>query len=286
MFKFLNWIKITKKKKVIKKEIEQQKPKIDGNFLNLVASFNHFQPSPHGEKVILEIKNLKKWFGNKKKRFHALQGINLKIYEGERVALLGANGAGKTTLLEIIAGINKPSEGSIDYNFDYKITPQERIGIQFQDATCPFGFTVYDLILLQNQILINPLSNDDIIKLINIFKLRDLLKVKAANLSGGQQQRLNVALTFMTDPKILFLDELSTALDIDMQLYINKIVKAYADEHNTTLVLSSHNIKEILFHTTRCIIIKKGKVVLDVPNQAIIKHFKDFDYFLTNFINS
>ncbi|WEK83029.1 MAG: ABC transporter ATP-binding protein [Mycoplasma sp.] len=269
-----------------KKTINDKQVEVDQKFLDLVESFNHFQETPHQENVILEIKDLKKWFGPKKKRHHALQGINLKIYEGDRIALLGANGAGKTTLLEIIAGINKPSEGTIDYNFNYQITPQERIGIQFQDATCPFGFTVYDLIQLQNNILIQPLSNSDILKLIKVFKLKDLLKVKAASLSGGQQQRLNVALTFMTDPKILFLDELSTALDIDMQLYINKIVKEYADEHNTTLVLSSHNIKEILFHTTRCVIIKKGKVVLDVPNEAIIKHFKDFDHFLTNFINN
>lgn len=274
-------IKLFKRKEKLKKISDPVDPK----FLKLMETFNCFQPIPHkNRKVLLELNNVKRSFIKNFNKFEALKGINLKIYEGEKVALLGANGAGKTTLIEIITSINKPSSGEIKYNFNYRQTPQERIGVQFQDASCPFGFSVYDLINFQNQILVNKLSKIDIINLIRIFKLKDLLKIPAYKLSGGQQQRLNIALAFMCDPKIIFLDELSTALDIDMQFYVNNLIREYVDEHNTTVILSSHNISEILFHTKRCVIMKEGKIVLDAPNEEIIKHFKDFDFFLTNYL--
>lgn len=267
-----------------KKQIIEEPVHVDKKFTELLSTFKCFQPTPNSNKPILKITNLKKKFRKHFKWFNALDGINLTIYSGDKIALLGANGAGKTTLLEIVSGINKATSGKIEYLYEYKKTPQERIGIQFQDATCPYGFSVLDLINVQNSILVNPLFDKDIANLVEIFKLKDLLNHRASRLSGGQQQRLNIALTFMTDPKLLFLDELSTALDIDMQVYMNEIVRTYVDEHKTTLVLSSHNVKEILYHTKRCVIIKKGKVMLDAPISAIIKHFKDFDFFLTNVI--
>ena len=255
---------------------------VDPKFEKLFAKFECLQPTPNSNKPILRINDLKKKFRKRFKWFNALDGINLTIYEGDKIALLGANGAGKTTLLEIVSGINKATSGKIEYLYSYRKTPQERIGIQFQDATCPYGFTVLDLINVQNSILVNPLFDKDIAKLVRIFKLEELLKRRASRLSGGQQQRINIALTFMTNPLLLFLAELSTALDIDMQVYLNKVVRDYVDEHKTTLVLSSHNVKEILYHTNRCVIIKQGKIILDAPIKAIIKHFGDFDFFLTN----
>ena len=271
------------KTKKNKYKVEDTKP-VDPKFAKLLSTFKCFQTTPHSEKTVLKITNLKKKFRKRLKWFNALDGIDLTVYEGDKIALLGANGAGKTTLLEIISGINKPTSGKIEYLYNYKKTPQERIGIQFQDATCPYGFSVLDLINIQNSILVNPLFEKDIVNLIKIFKLEELLKRRASRLSGGQQQRVNIVLTFMTNPLLLFLDELSTALDIDMQVYLNKIVRDYVNEHKTTLVLSSHNVKEILYHTKRCVIIKGGKIILDAPIKKIIEHFGDFDFFLTNVI--
>ena len=268
-----------------KRNETEEKVVVDPKFSKLLSTFKCFQPTKGiSNKPILKITDLKKKFRKGFKTFNALDGINLTLNAGDRVALLGANGAGKTTLLEIISGITKATSGKIEYLYPYRKTPQDRIGIQFQDATCPYGFTVFDLIQVQNSILINPLFEKDIARLIKTFKLEELLHRRASRLSAGQQQRINIALTFMCDPTLLFLDELSTALDIDMQFYVNDVVQNYVDEHKTTLVLSSHNVKDILFHTKRCVIIKKGKIVLDAPVEAIVKHFKDFDFFLTNMI--
>ncbi len=273
--------KLKTKDNINNKEIKQ---KVDPHFVKLLSKFNCFQPTPGSNKPVIKIKNLSKIYVNLFKHNLVLQNIDLTIYENDKIALLGANGAGKTTLLEIIIGLEKQTAGTIEYLFPYKKTPQEAIGIQFQDASCPYGFTVYDLIKIQNSIIINPLAPKDIANLIDLFQLKELLNHNAYKLSGGQKQRLNVTLCFMTNPKIVFLDELSTALDVDMQFYLNNIIREYVDEHKTTLVLSSHNVREILYHTKRCVVIKEGKIVIDVPNEAIIKHFKDFDYFLTNFL--
>ena len=117
--------------------------KVDRKFLDLLKTFDLFQETPHKNEVILEIKNLtKKFYVFPRKYVNALNGINLKIYKEDKIALLGANGAGKTTLLEIICGVNKQSNGTINYNYDYLETPYEKIGIQFQDASCPAGLTV------------------------------------------------------------------------------------------------------------------------------------------------
>lgn len=259
--------------------------KVDRKFLDLLKTFDLFQETPHKNEVILEIKNLtKKFYVFPRKYVNALNGINLKIYKEDKIALLGANGAGKTTLLEIICGVNKQSNGTINYNYDYLETPYEKIGIQFQDASCPAGLTVYDLINIQNYVISKPLTDNEIVKFVEYFTLDKILTQKANRLSGGQQQILNIALAFMSNPNIILLDELSTALDVDKQFYVNKIVRDYINYNKSTLILSSHNIKEILFHTNRTIIIKKGKIVADAPNSAIIEHFKDFDFFLSNFL--
>ena len=271
--------------KQIKKKKIPTSTQVDRKFLDLLKTFDLFQETPHKNEVILEIKNLtKKFYVFPRKYVNALNGINLKIYKEDKIALLGANGAGKTTLLEIICGVNKQSNGTINYNYDYLETPYEKIGIQFQDASCPAGLTVYDLINIQNYVISKPLTDNEIVKFVEYFTLDKILTQKANRLSGGQQQILNIALAFMSNPNIILLDELSTALDVDKQFYVNKIVRDYINYNKSTLILSSHNIKEILFHTNRTIIIKKGKIVADVPNSAIIEHFKDFDFFLSNFL--
>jgi len=227
---------------------------------------------------------LSKTFYKISSKTRVLRGIDLNIYEGEHIGLLGSNGAGKTTLIEIVAGINKPSKGKIFYNFPFENTPQEQIGIQFQDATCPAGLTVFDIISFQNDINKEKIDSQDLYNLIKAFKLEELLAKKANKLSGGQQQRLNVFLAIMSNPKILFLDELSTALDIQMQLLLNSFLLKYIKENNVTLIMSSHNVQEIEKFVNRIVIIKNGKIALDVPKNAIINHFGSLTYFLDNYL--
>ncbi|MDE5841951.1 MAG: ATP-binding cassette domain-containing protein, partial [Malacoplasma sp.] len=95
-------------------------------------------------KKIIEIKDLNKSFNHQKN--HVLKNLSIDFYDGENVAILGGNGAGKTTFVEILAGINKPDSGILKYNFDYKNSFQEKIGIQFQDSNYPKGISVKSVI--------------------------------------------------------------------------------------------------------------------------------------------
>ena len=92
-----------------KKQFIEDPIPVDEKFVKLLSTFNCFQPTKNSKKPILKIVDLKKKFRKNFKWFYALDGINLTIYEGDKIALLGANGAGKTTLLEIVSGINKPT---------------------------------------------------------------------------------------------------------------------------------------------------------------------------------
>ncbi|MBQ5543572.1 MAG: ABC transporter ATP-binding protein, partial [Mycoplasmataceae bacterium] len=171
-------------------------------------------------KPLIEVKDLCVIFKDKKQKKYAVNNISFNINPNENIAFIGANGAGKTTTVETIAGINKPTEGKILYNYDYKKSFQEGIGIQFQDSSYPKGVTVKNVIdFLKdayglNKDKINDLEFDH---LLDVFRIKEFYHTDARKLSGGQQQRLNVLLSLMHKPKVLFLDELVTGLDIQIR---------------------------------------------------------------------
>jgi ABC-2 type transport system ATP-binding protein len=202
-----------------KKVTSDTKNQLDPHFISLLKTFKPVAlVNKEQTKAIIQVKDLtKKYFINRRFK-NVLSNVNFTINQGEQVAILGANGAGKTTLLEILSGSVVPTSGKIYYDYDFKYSPQEQIGIQFQDATCPRGLKVFDIISFQNSINLNKISEVEIATLLKTFHLEHLLNRQASKLSGGQQQRLNVFLAVMSKPKILFLDELSTALDINAQL--------------------------------------------------------------------
>ena len=154
--------------------------------------------------------------------------ISFNINYLENLAFIGANGAGKTTTVEIIAGINKPTSGTIDYNYQYKKSFQEQIGIQFQDSFYPKGVTVKNVIdFLKEAYSLNKNKDNDLEfdHLLDIFRIKEFYHTDAAKLSGGQQQRLNVLLSLMHKPKVLFLDELVTGLDIQIRNELENFIQ-------------------------------------------------------------
>lgn len=258
--------------------------KIDPNFLVKLKKFNLFNFAPdQKDEPILEIRNLNKKFYRNFKKFYALKNINLTFYKNSKTALLGPNGAGKTSLIEIISGTSKITSGEILFNYNYKTLPQEKIGIQFQETNFPTGLTTYDIIDFQIKIAKINISRPRLAELIVIFKLEDLLNRKAKVLSGGQQQRLAVLCAILNDPLILFLDELSNSLDINIHMMIINYIKEFVAKGKKTLILTSHNSKEIEEFCDRIIILKNGCVVADTTKNSIIDKFKSLDYFLDNF---
>ncbi|MGL4343445.1 MAG: ABC transporter ATP-binding protein [Metamycoplasmataceae bacterium] len=217
-------------------------------------------PQNKDSKTLIKVSNLEKWFGTVKNKHYALKNISFEIKEGECLSFLGGNGAGKTTLVEILSGLNKPSKGNIEYLFDYDKSYLEKIGIQFQDSSFPPALSVKEIVEFMITVFDIKINNDDFYALLKIFGIDEFYKKNAHSLSGGQQQRLNAILAIIHKPKIVFLDEISTGLDINIKTRIKEFIKSYAKEYGMTIILVSHDLDEIKYLCDRMIILEKGEI--------------------------
>lgn len=242
-------------------------------------------PTKAVSKTLIEVKNVVKEFGKNKKKVVALKGISFDIKDGENLALIGSNGAGKTTIVEIIAGLNKPTTGEIIYHFDDKNENINRnLGIQFQDSTYPAGLTVKRIISFILDAYGSSMTKDELKDIIDRFGVTSFYHQNAKSLSGGQSQRLNVLLALLHRPKVVFLDELSTGLDIRIRNEIKVFVKDYAKKYNMNIVLISHDMNEVEYLADRAIIMKDGEIVNEVKIKDLAKkHIKLEDY-ITKYI--
>ncbi|NQX83173.1 MAG: ATP-binding cassette domain-containing protein [Mycoplasmataceae bacterium] len=155
--------------------------------------------------------------------------------------------------------INKKPK--LSYSFtNTKRGVKDNSGVQFQYASFPVEMTVLDVILFFSRTNKNFLLKKDIINAVKVFKLEKLLKAKAFRLSGGERQRLNVLLAIMKSPKLLILDEISTGLDVDSIVKIDKFISDYLNKTGSTLILISHNYHEVHSLTKRIIVMKYGQL--------------------------
>jgi len=212
--------------------------------------------APKSSPNVIEIKNIRKVFGT----FEALKGISFKVKKGERIGLIGGNGAGKTTVTEIIAGINKPTSGTILYGFDYKESPKEGIGMQFQQSTYPSGLTVQDIIGFAINLRKLSISKRELVDLLEVFQMTAFYKRKVRSLSGGQRQKLNILLSIIHNPQIVILDELSTGLDISAREEIIKFTDEFLAKRNMSAILISHHMAEISSLCSRVVVLDNGLV--------------------------
>lgn len=261
----------------------------------IINALNHMEGLPNeldfrkidnneSNKKVIEVKNLVKSFGSGENKKIVLKNISLDIYEGENIALLGGNGAGKTTFVEILAGLNKASSGEIKYLFNYKKNFQEKIGIQFQDSSYPPAISVKEVIKFMINIYGTKMNNDELNALIKIFGVDDYYKKRASKLSGGQQQRLNVLLALLHKPHIIFLDELSTGLDISIRTRIKRFIKDYSIENKMLIILVSHDMGEVQELCDRVIFIKNGNIVENSLIESIIKKHKSVELFVNELL--
>ncbi len=238
----------------------------------------------NNNQPIIKISNLVKKFGPKQNPKIVLNGINLTISKGKNIALLGGNGAGKTTLVETIAGLNKPDSGSIKYLYKFNKTYQEKLGIQFQDSFYPNAITVKEVIDFMIGLYGSKINHDELVAIMNIFGIHEYYKKRVAKLSGGQQQRLNALLAIIHKPTVLFLDELSTGLDITIRTNIKRFIKNYAIENNITLILVSHDTDEIEYLADEIAVLKNGKIVYFDSKDNIISQYGNIEKFLIPYL--
>ena len=232
-------------------------------------------------KNIIEVNNVTKKFGGK----IANNKISFKIKRGERVGIIGENGAGKTTLVEQLIGVSKPTSGKIKYNFSYQKTPQEKMGMQFQESSYPDGLSVKDIIDFSLEIYGSNINKKSLDEILDKFQVSDFYKSKAKGLSGGQQQKLNVLLAIVHNPEIVILDEISTGLDISAREEIVGYVDRITKEKKMTTIMISHHMSEIQRLCSRVIILSKGKIFMEETISNIKKKHGSLDNLMRNIIN-
>jgi ABC-2 type transport system ATP-binding protein len=217
-------------------------------------------------KIIISVKNLKKYYGN----FAAVKDISFDVYEGEIFGLLGPNGAGKSTTLEIIETLRDKTSGEIivdGINLDKSPNDIKKIiGVQLQTSGFYPGLTLIELIHLFGGLYNQPVNPTELLKLVN---LEDKAKNKFKELSGGQKQRFSIATTLINKPKIIFLDEPTTGLDPQARRNLWDLIKNIRDK-GTTVIITTHYMDEAEQLCDRIAILDEGKIIsLDSPDKMI-----------------
>jgi len=217
------------------------------------------------------INNLSKVYDN---GFNALKNINLNIKKGEIFAMLGPNGAGKTTLISIICGIVKPSSGKVtveefDIIEDYRET-RSRIGLVPQELTLEQFETVFNNVSYSRGLYgkkPDPTHIEKVLKQLSLWDKKDLILRK---LSGGMKRRVLIAKALSHEPKILFLDEPTAGVDVELRQEMWKVVKSLR-EIGVTIILTTHYIEEAEAIADRVGVINQGEIIIVEQKKELIK---------------
>jgi ABC-2 type transport system ATP-binding protein len=219
----------------------------------------------------LEIKNLNKIYKND---FQALFNINLKITKGEIFALLGPNGAGKTTLIGAICGLIKPSTGQIkifgyDHINDYRIA-RTHIGLVPQELTTDPFETVSNTVKFSREVFGKSSSSKYINSILKELSLWNKRNVQIRTLSGGMKRRVLIAKALSHEPNILFLDEPSSGVDVDLRQAMWNQIRKLRDS-GVSIILTTHYIAEAEAMADRIGILNRGKLIVVEEKASLIK---------------
>ncbi len=211
---------------------------------------------------IIQINSLNKVYASGLK---ALDNINLEIKRGEIFALLGPNGAGKTTLISAICGIVNPSDGQIladgyDVVSDYR-KARAKIGLVPQELTTDAFETVINTVTFSRGLFGKPASPAHIEKILKQLSLWDKKDSKMMALSGGMKRRVMIAKALSHEPDILFLDEPTAGVDVDLRRDMWEMVRGLRDS-GATIILTTHYIEEAEEMADRIGVINKGQLIL------------------------
>ena len=239
---------------------------------NLVKTYKIIEKE---EGLIGYFKNL---FHPKYKEFMAVKGINFEIKEGELVGYIGENGAGKSTTIKMLTGLLTPTSGKVTVNgiipYKERIKNNKNIGAVFGQKTQLW----WDLPVIESFRLIKKMYNmteseyrKNLKKFTKLLELDELLEKQVKNLSLGQKMRCEIAATFLHNPKIVYLDEPTIGLDVFVKEKIRKFIKEINEENKTTVILTTHDLKDIEDVCDRIILLDKGQIIYDGEKQK----FKD-----------
>jgi ABC-2 type transport system ATP-binding protein len=206
---------------------------------------------------VLSVRNLAKRYGERE----ALRDVDFDVRAGELVAIVGPNGAGKTTLLSILAGVQRPSTGSIGGSAAASVAARG-IGWVPQQPALYSKLSVEENLRLFARLERVADPGRAVADMLEQTGLRARAKDPVERLSGGNRQRVNVALGLISDPRVLLLDEPSSALDPPQRARLWESVAALA-ERGTSVLFSTHHLGEVRRYATRAIVLADGALLFD-----------------------
>ena len=212
--------------------------------------------------AIVKVQNLRKAYAG---GFEALKGVNLEIEEGEILALLGPNGAGKTTLISTICGITVPTSGHVTVGGHDTVTDfraaRDLIGLVPQEINLEPFETVFNSVRFSRGLFGKPRNDAHIEKVLDQLSLSDKRDNKIMTLSGGMKRRVLIAKALSHEPRVLFLDEPTAGVDVELRKDMWDVV-ATLKASGVTIILTTHYIEEAEAIADRVGVINKGEILL------------------------
>ncbi|MCS6292014.1 MAG: ABC transporter ATP-binding protein [Nitrospira sp.] len=226
---------------------------------------------------VLEVRNLTKTFGD----FTAVNGISFVLQPGEILGVLGPNGAGKTTTMHMLLGLITPTSGTISmFGMDLETHREailQQVNFSSTYMSMPQSLTVEENLWVVARLYGLPdvqRKIDDIVKKLEMGEFRHKVTRK---LSSGQMTRLTLAKAFLTEPKILFLDEPTASLDPDIAHKIRALLKDEQRASGLSVLYTSHNMREMEEMSDRIIFLQKGNLVAEGTAAQIVSRFGQTD---------
>jgi ABC-2 type transport system ATP-binding protein len=224
-------------------------------------------------EAVVEIEGVRKRFGE----VVALDGVDLRVERGEILALLGPNGAGKTTLISIVAGLLRATEGRVrvlgrDVVRDYRFT-RRAIGLVPQEVNFDPFFTVEEALRFQAGYFDIRLTEARLREILEALDLSAKRHTNARALSGGMKRRLLIGKALVHEPPILFLDEPTAGVDVELRQALWRYVRQLRDR-GTTVVLTTHYLEEAEELADRVGVIDRGRLVLLEEKVRLLAHNK------------
>ena len=240
-------------------------------------------------KTIIEFDNISLSYGNRL----ILDNLNFKINEGQIFGMLGPNGVGKSTIFNLITGLIKPNSGEIKISNEkvtnypvYLRTKMFKVGYVPQYGGYFNDLTLYDNLRAISEIVIENKNYrlERINYLISKFELDNLKEIKAKFLSGGQKKKLVIALSLLSEPKVLLLDECFAALDVLTIKMLQEIIVNLQSENKITICICDHQARDLLACVDVAMILSNGKIIAkDSPNNLVNNINAKNAYFGDNF---
>ncbi|HEX9153925.1 MAG TPA: ABC transporter ATP-binding protein [Nitrospira sp.] len=226
---------------------------------------------------VLQVTNLTKHFGE----FVAVNDVSFAIKPGEILGLLGPNGAGKTTTIHMLLGLITPTAGSISMFGMDLATQREQIlqAVNFSSTyiSLPLALTVEENLWVVARLYgMSDIARriDEVVKKLEMEEFRHKITRK---LSSGQMTRLTLAKAFLTEPRILFLDEPTASLDPDIAHKIRALLKEERRSSGLSILYTSHNMREMEEMSDRIIFLQRGRIVAEGTAQEIVARFGQAD---------